>query len=260
MVTFDAVVAHALLRADVAVLDSSDCRVFAVGGRVGDFGAYHLPEGATLTSEQVRAAVGADPERLAAERTTANLGTYAWIEGRWSFWSPGYPYVAACGGPDHWAGDAWRLVLRPDLEQPLRHSQGTTLRAIRDWCISRDIGGQCRRVGDWVRHISFERGQDGAFTAHGGASLYSVFEAEDWKLTIDGGKTWFVPEWVEPREGLELWVWMCRTGRHVTSGLYTYRVSPFGRVEILVDGYWTMHSLPLVRCTPADGLGWDDEA
>lgn len=54
---------------------------------------------------------------------------------------------------------------------------------------------------------------------------------------------------LEPREGPDLWAWMCRTGRYVISRNGVAHKINKGGLRFLPEG----------PCVPADGHGWDDE-
>lgn len=84
-VTFGKEVANALLRKGVPVQNRSRIQLIpGMSTAEGSYGPYSLPQGATLTSEQVTAAVRENPSRLAV-RFRDNV--YRWNGGAWERWS-----------------------------------------------------------------------------------------------------------------------------------------------------------------------------
>lgn len=365
-VTFGAEVANALLHSGMAVRDKRGEPWFmSADGELKGLGApYYLDEDTTLTSEQVTAAVGADPGRLAARKKGVGF-LYARLGGKWGLWD-GTQYVCTGMSPSDRPNRIWHLVYRPDLErapeEPPRPAQGTTLRAIMEWCADSEIGVLCRRnsaIG--AKACGFRISSNGDLAIDHQLSLEDIYESEDWQASTDNGKTWFVPgqveqlqesgpketvsldfmdepdlprttrvtseavlhaesggvteckdelfrvrdgaweccgvgesswskgygEWLltigtkytlhpadhmddapkaEPREGPELWAWMCRTGRPVKGKVESrdvlMRVRKDGMIEIRIpsmSNIWRDGGLPIVPCTPAEG-DWEDDS
>lgn len=262
---FGAEAANALLRAGVGVKNAHGCNANENGVN-GTFAPYHLPKGTTLTSEQVTAAVQADPGRLAA-RLTNGGGTFGWITGGWQIWRKTFKrfdYVFAASPVNH--DGPWKLVYRPDLEhtpeQPPSPAQGTTLRAIMEWCAKSQKGALCRRM-PWCSEIGdcHIDGDGDLETDEIWLSAEDVYEATDWQASTDDGETWFVPGKAEPREGPELWAWMCRTGRTVESLVRgAWFVDRHGVLWVVEPGDCPRrtHYFPATPCVPADGCGWDE--
>lgn len=194
-VTFGVEVANALLREGVPVLNRyGETRV---GQVAGNFGPYRLPEDTTLTSEQVTAAVQIDPGRLTAKQSGC---IYLWNGPQWMIWDgPHWGWIDKhCSGPDLSAGP-WELVYRPDLkaepEEPPHPVQGTTLRAIMEWCARTNTAVKCRRPNADPLACSA-----GEIRISAWVSTYDLHEASDWQASTDDGKTWFVPGQVECSE------------------------------------------------------------